>query len=506
VAVHDYVKEYSILADARENSQPMHKNLHIGKIVLIALLVTLLSTGKSVEAYFLSSSPVYLTTQEEKELGEKLMLLVRKHYVLVEDPSIVNYVDRIGQHIVAQLPTPPFDFHFYVIKEDVYNAFAAPAGHVFINSGLLSVMQSEEELAGILAHEIAHVLCRHISDQMEKAKKIGLATLAGVMIGIFLGGDATATGAITSGSIAAGTSLSLKYSRENEMEADQVGLKYLTKAGYSGGGLLKILEKIRAKRWFGPEEIPTYMSTHPAIEDRMAYLDTWMQTHPEAAKLVHLGDPADFYKVRVKLIALYGDAGSAHSIFDSVLRKYPDDALARYGKGLVLNREGNKEEAVENLRNALQKRSLDADILRDLGKAYFHMGDYTSALKTLRGALAFSPKDPEGWFLLGRAQMEMGNLDSALESFRTLVDIAPYYLPGTYYLGETYGKLGDMGQAHYHLGIYYTEKGEFRNARFHLNRALEFSANNAERRLAIEKALKELSGAEARDRNAQSAW
>jgi cytochrome c-type biogenesis protein CcmH/NrfG len=134
------------------------------------------------------------------------------------------------------------------------------------------------------------------------------------------------------------------------------------------------------------------------------------------------------------------------------------------------------------------------------------MGDYTSALKTLRGALAFSPKDPEGWFLLGRAQMEMGNLDSALESFRTLVDIAPYYLPGTYYLGETYGKLGDMGQAHYHLGIYYTEKGEFRNARFHLNRALEFSANNAERRLAIEKALKELSGAEARDRNAQSAW
>ncbi len=476
------------------------------KIAIVALLIIVITVRGSFAAYPFTLSRIHLTTKEERELGKKLMLYVKEHLVFIEDPSVINYVDRIGQHIVAQLPTTPFDFHFYVVQEDVYNAFAAPAGHVFINSGLLSAMETEEELAGILAHEISHVLCRHIAKQMEQAKKIGLATLAGVLAGIFLGGDATATGAITSGSIAAGTSLSLKYSRENETEADQVGLKYLAKAGYGCRGLLKILEEIRAKRWFGPEEIPSYLNTHPAIESRLAYLDTWIQTHPEAAESVGPQDPTSFQKVRAKLLALYGDAGEAHSVFDSQLRKNPDDALAYYGKGLVLNRDGKKKEAAEHLKKALQWRPLDPDIHRDLGQIYFHMGQYDSALKTLRGALAFSPKDAEGWFLLGRAQMEMGDLHAALESFKTLVNMAPDYLPGTYYLGETYGRLGNLGEAHYHLGIYFKEKGRFKNARFHLNRALNLLAGDAEKKLTIEKALRELSGTEAHDRNAQSAW
>jgi len=476
------------------------------RIAVVALLIIAIAIRSGSEAYPFSSSHLYLTTKEEKELGRKLMLYVKKHLVLIEDPSLVNYVNRIGQHIVAQLPSPPFDFHFYVVKEDVYNAFAAPAGHVFVNSGLLAAMEREEELAGILGHEIAHVLCRHISEQIERQKKIGLATLAGVLTGIFLGGSATAAGAITSSSIAAGQSLSLKYSRENETEADQVGLKYLTKAGYGGGGLLKVLQKIRAKRWFGPEHIPSYMTTHPAIETRMAYLDTWIQTHPEAAKSVRSVDPTGFRKASTKLIALYGDAQAALSTFDSQLRKNPEDALAYYGKGLVLDRDGKKEKAVQNLKRALQLRPLDSDIVRDLGKTYFHMGNYASALKTLKGALAFSPKDPEGWFLLGRAQMEMGDLQGALDSFKTLVNTAPDYLPGTYYLGETYGKLGNLGEAHYHLGIYYKERGRSKNAKFHLNRALNLLAKDTERRLTIEKALKELSRAQEHDHNEKSAW
>ena len=128
------------------------------------------------------------------------------------------------------------------------------------------------------------------------------------------------------------------------------------------------------------------------------------------------------------------------------------------------------------------------------------------ALKTLRGALAFSPKDLEGWFLLGRAQVETGDLQGGLDSFKTLVDTAPDYLPGIYYLGETYGKLGNLGEAHYYLGVYYKKRGRFKNARFHLNRALNLLAKDAEKRLTIEKALKELSRVEVYDRNEQSAW
>jgi predicted Zn-dependent protease len=462
------------------------------KTIFFAILVTSSITYPVQWAHSALFSRASLTTQEECELGKEFMLYVEKRFKFIEDPSIVNYIKKIGQHVVAQHPSPPFEFDFYVIDQDVYNAFAAPAGHVFINSGLVAAMESEEELAGILAHEIAHVVCRHISKRIEQSKKIGLVTLAGVLTGIFLGGSSDVSGAITSGSIAAGQSLALQYSREDERQADQVGLKYLTKAGYGGEGLLRTLQKIREKQWFGSKQIPSYMSTHPAIEERMAYLDTWIQVHPEWRKSIRPTNARNFHKVRTKLIALYGDTTTAHNMIEAALRKNQEHALAYYGKGLLLDREGKREEAVENLRKAVRLLPLDADILRDLGKIYFHMGDYSSALKTLRGALAFNSQDPEGLFLLGRAQMNTGDLQGALETFKMLLKETPDYLPGTYYLGETYGKLGNLSEAHYHLGMYYKEKGPFKNAWFHLKRALKMFAKDPERQRAIEEALKDL--------------
>ncbi len=438
------------------------------------------------------ASHANLTTTEERELGEKFMAYVKKRFTFIDDPFIANYVERVGQYIVNQYPSPPFDFEFYVVKEDVYNAFAGPGGHIFIYSGLVAAMESEDELAGILAHEISHVLCRHISKQIEQSKKIGLATLAGVLAGVFLGGSSATASAITTTSIAAGQSLSLKYSREHEMEADQVGLKYLREAGYNGEGLLKVLEKIRKKQWFGSKQIPSYMSTHPAVEARMMYLDTWMQIHPEPAGSDKPSGLPDFNKVRTKLIALYGDSAIAHNIFDAALRKSKKDAMGYYGKGLVLFREGKRQEAEEKLKKAVQLRPLDADILRDLGKTYFSMGNHAKALKALRGALAFNSKDPEGRFLLGRAQMETGDLKDAVETFRLLLKETPDYLPGRYYLGETLGKQEKLAEAHYHLGIYYKEKGPAKTARFHLKRALKLFARDPAKQEEIRRILKNL--------------
>ncbi|MGD9277375.1 MAG: M48 family metalloprotease, partial [Desulfobacterales bacterium] len=158
-------------------------------------------------------------------MSREVMKVIMKHYELINDPLIANYINQMGQKIVSALPPQPFNYHFYVIKNDEYNAFATPAGHVFINSGLLEAMENEEELAGILSHEIAHVVCRHISQKIERAQKIGIATLAGVAAGILLGvgGSMAAANALTIGSTAAGQSLELSYSREDEFQADQIG-------------------------------------------------------------------------------------------------------------------------------------------------------------------------------------------------------------------------------------------------------------------------------------------
>jgi len=421
-------------------------------------------------------------------MGRQFIRYVRHTYEIIEDPAIHTYIQRLGSHIAAQFPDSPFHYSFYVINENVYNAFAGPGGYISINSGLFAAMDNEDQLAGILAHEIAHVYRRHISQRIEQSKKIGLATMAGILAGIFLGGGAAA-GAI---STAAGQQLSLQYTRENEIEADEVGLKYLVKAGYGGEGLLKILKKMREKQWFDSNQVPSYLQTHPALEARMAYLDTWIQAHPQWRTLAKTKHQGAFNKVRIKVIAMFEDPDTAGNILNAALRADPHDALAFYGKGLLLDRQGNREGALEYLQKAISLRPLDGDILRDLGKVRFNMGEYAEALKALRSALALNADDLEGQFLLGRAQTMTGDFDGAVQTFQGLLRISPGYLPARYHMGKAYGKLGNLPEAHLHLGTYYFMKGQAKNARFHLSRALDLSEGLPDRQEKIRGLLNKL--------------
>ena len=174
-----------------------------------------------------------ITIKQEESLAREFLMVALRHYRLIKDPQIVGYVNKVGRKVLSAYPPQPFPYHFYVVNEDVFNAFAGPGGHIFINSGLIEAMESEEELAGILGHEISHVVCRHISEMIEDSKKINIATLAGIAAGIFLGmgGAATAATAVTYGALAAGQSAALAFSRDNERQADQVCLNYLDKAG-----------------------------------------------------------------------------------------------------------------------------------------------------------------------------------------------------------------------------------------------------------------------------------
>ena len=113
-----------------------------------------------------------LTVSEEEKMARSFLGIIFKYYEIIEDPTIVNYVNKVGNRIVAGLDKPLFHYRFYVINTHTYNAFAIPAGYIFINSGLLMAMDDEEELAGILGHEIAHVNARHISKKLPGQKKL----------------------------------------------------------------------------------------------------------------------------------------------------------------------------------------------------------------------------------------------------------------------------------------------------------------------------------------------
>jgi len=468
------------------------------KSIAMGIIVAFLMGGIMPPAVF------GITVKEEEELSSQMLTAIYQHFEVIDDPAIVAYVTEVGNRILATLPEQPFRYHFHVIKEDVYNAFATPAGHIFVYSGLMDAMEEEEELAGILGHEIAHVYCRHISQKIERQKKLGWATLAGVAAGILLGvgGAGEAAQAVTMGAPAAAQSAELSYSRDDEMQADQFGLKFITGAGYSADGLLKILKKIRAKTWFGSDQVPTYLMTHPAVEDRIAFISSWLESYDASHKPIPLVNQDEFNRAHTRIETGYGDEQVVLSRLEADVVRDPGDPLAHYRYGLILARVGKRQEAVEQMRLALTKRAFDPYILRDLGWIYYLDGQFPQALKMLDSACGMIPADPECTFYLGRTHLELENLTEATNDFLALTRQNPPYTTAYYYLGQSLGKQQNLGEAHYYLGVYYLRKRDNKNAAIQLKQALKY-LQDEEKRKEAEKWLAQIGGQGANKKSKQ---
>ncbi len=421
-----------------------------------------------------SQSAYSISIKQEEEISKEFMKYVHNQYQIIEDPVLSYYVNEIGHSIVKVLPPHPYQFHFYIVKDDVYNAFAGPGGHIFVHSGLFESMETEDELAGILGHEIAHVLCRHISDMIDRSKTIGIGTLAGIAAGIFLGlsGAPTAATALTIGSMAAGQSLQLAYTRENEIQADQSGLKYLNKAGYSSAGLLKMLKKIRNKQWYGPKEIPTYLNTHPATEDRIVFINTWLSNYEKVNLLepILLSDAFDMSKTR--LTCMYADETQVIKQFELKTNEVKNNPINYYGYGLILNRIGKYPESIQTLQKALQLKPNDPFITINLADTLYNYGQYQEASKFIQGITTLpSPLNLDLKLIQGRCLIELGNYKESSDIFSEIIRSRPEYTQAYYYLAQSYEKQKNQGLTHYNLGIYYKQKDQLKNAMFHLSRA-----------------------------------
>jgi predicted Zn-dependent protease len=417
-----------------------------------------------------------ITIKEEKELSKEFLDLLKKQLTIIEDPVIVEYVNSVGRKLLAVLPEQPFEYHFYVVQQDVYNAFATPAGHIFIYSGLLAAMDSEEELAGILAHEISHVVSRHISEKIERAKTLNKLSLAGMIAGILLGvaGAGEAGQAVLMGSAAGTQSMMLAYSRADEEEADGLGLSMLYRAGYRGEGMVTMFEKIRSKQWFGADDIPTYVMTHPAVESRITDIDRRVKDYDREHGQPPLVDPIPFFRMHTRLLTEYGNENIVLHQFRQAYEKDPDNPLANYAYGMILARTGQRAAAIQHLQKALAVRPLDGDILADLGKIYVLEGRYDEAIAVLEGAVQTAPGQPEARYYLGRAYQEEGKLDAAVSQYEKLLEDHPDYVQAHFDLGKAYSQMRRQGDAFFHLGKFYYGKGELQKAAFQLKKALEF--------------------------------
>ena len=247
------------------------------------------SVGKGLDFYSL---------EREIALGKQLAQEVDKSAKFINDPVVTEYVNRVGQNLVrnsdARVP-----FTIKVIDSDVVNAFALPGGFFYVNSGLILHADEESELAGVMAHEIAHVCARHGTKQATKGEIVNLASIPAM---IFI--PYTWAGyAIYQGMNFAIPLTFLKFSRDEEREADYLGVQYMYKAGYDPNSFVSFFEKVETDEKKEPGTIPKVFSTHPPTPDRIEAIQKEIATIlPARDQYIVSTSEFDSVKHRLQLI------------------------------------------------------------------------------------------------------------------------------------------------------------------------------------------------------------
>ena len=454
-----------------------NKGCYIILSILFALVLFFLQGEQRVFA---------LSIEEENRLGQKFLAEIEQHYELVDDDYANDYINNLGQYLLKSLETKPFTFRFHIIKDNELNAFAAPGGHIFLYTGLIDMMNIDE-LAAIICHELGHVSARHLSERIEQGKKIGLATLAGILAGSLLGGAAAE--ALITGSVAAGVQTQLNYSRDDERQADQLSVKYMEKTGFDAACMISALTKLQSASLSGVSNTPPYLLTHPVSTERMANIESMLSVH----KRLGVSEGADKYRdsyplFKTILRAKYSDTHDVERLFDMELEKDPDSPLAHFGLGIILQERAEYTGAIEQFQKALKGLPDGIPVLRYLGEAYQQKGQDQEAIRVFEKVLKIDDLDKPTLFLLGLSYQNLENYSRAADIFERLASMEPVKDEVFYNLGISLGRQERLGLAHYYFGVYFKRLHEGQKAEFHFQKALEMSGNDPSLMKRIRKA------------------
>jgi predicted Zn-dependent protease len=419
-----------------------------------------------------------LTTEEEKKLGKQVALDIEGKVGMVRDLTLQTFIEKVGYSLVDQVGPTPFEFRFYVINAQDPNAFAIPGGYIFVTTGLFVLAENEQEIAAVLSHEIAHVTARHISQLIEKSKRLSIASMIAILAAMIAGRGGAGSQAGAAMAQATAAALTLKYTREMETDADQNSLPYLIKAGYDPNGMITFLNKIMRMSLALAPNIPPYLLTHPALEDRIALLENLMKINPKPSG--PFKTLPNFKRVQIKAFVEEREPQVAVTHFQSLIDANPQEVNGYYGLGLAYRKMGRVDKSIEALQRAHALAPNDLDILEERGVAYFLSGKLEQAvedLETVRSTpLAGGGQNHDLLILyyLGRTYQEKGEFSKALPLFQKVQQAVPFFIDVYLNLGSVYGRLEQKGLSHFYFGKYFKLKGDTKNALFHLKKSIEY--------------------------------
>lgn len=454
------------------------KSFRQALVLLTALLPPLLvqagSEGVRLPDLGGSSGGV-ITPQEEYRIGRDIVRQARAAGALVEDPLLEEYISGLGYRLAAAAGSQDQHFAFFLVRDDAINAFALPGGFIGINNGLLLATDSESELAGVMAHEVAHVTQQHIARRLAAGKEMGLKALGG-LLGAILVGMSGAGGEATEAAIMSAAALTqqqqINFTRANEYEADRVGIRILARAGFDPRGMVGFFEEMQRRYGHMTRNIPEYLSTHPLSLSRIT------EARQRAADMeVEVSETRLYPLMKARLRVLTGGSPQESLIYFS-RGEIADTPAGRYGRAVALQQLGRHEEAAVLFRNLLEDD--DSVIAYHLGLAEALAAQglnrqaeerYLEARRLFPGSRPLNESRVRFLLNTGRAVEAEALLQQMLASAPE--DAGLYRL-----LAEAHQKQGHDASAHYYMSEHYERIGKVHEAVVQLRLALALAESD----------------------------
>lgn len=332
-----------LVACARVPSQPAAKSAPKREVIL----------SQPIDPAYAKSEP---SLNREAELGRQAAEEIEREVGFVRDPELLAYVDALGQRIVRVSSRPELTFRFHILDSPEPNAFALPGGYIYVSRGLLLLANSENELANVLAHEIAHVEKKHALSRIEHAEKTSWLTTLGILAAAALGGgDALgAVQAATAGAVAA-------YSREQEREADQWGQELVRRAGWDPRGMADFLRSLenQARIQQGASRYAGFFDSHPSTPERVASAAARADTTAHGAGPLSAKAPAEYFQ---KIQGLVIGDDPAAGIFHEARFLHPNlDFSLRFPEGWKMQNSAREVIAISPQQVAMVRLRLQGE-------------------------------------------------------------------------------------------------------------------------------------------------
>ena len=380
-----------------------------------------------------SNEPFFTLIPEEKEIELGKLYTpssIDEFEGLYPEEEIQNYVNNVGLKIakVAERKVP---YKFYVVNSGIINAFALPGGPVVITRGLLLQLDNESQLAGVLAHELGHINARHHVKFLEKQLALSMLLQIGSLL---VPQDLTGEILLQLGQVSASL-LTLKFSRDQEREADKYGFLYAFEASYSPQGMIEVFEKFKKMEKKRP---PEWLSTHPLPESRIKEVKEYIATFRPTGILIK--DTQKFQEIRKLILQTKesydyvengkkaykdGKKEEAKNLFERALQLYPKNTVALIYLAKLEMEEGNLNKAKEYSEHSLKydPNFFTANIIS--GIINFKLKNYESALKFFEKGKSLIPFNGISYYYAGRTYEEKGNFNLAFKNYEKALELGP---------------------------------------------------------------------------------